>query len=86
VKDYVDFLVGKLYRSNVKVSLMKDGSAEEILRGNYDKVIFATWSNAGDASIKGIDQDWICGANDVLTAKKGYGRKVVVVWSRPRRL
>lgn len=79
VKDYVDFLVGKLYRSNVKVSLMKDGSAEEILRGNYDKVIFATGATPVMPPIKGIDQDWICGANDVLTAKKGYGRKVVVV-------
>lgn len=79
VKDYVDYLVGKLYRSSVKVSLMKDGSAEEILRGNYDKVIFATGATAVMPPIKGIDQSFVTGANDLLTGRKAYGKNVVVV-------
>ena len=79
VKDYVDYLVGKLYRSSVKVSLMKDGTSEEILRGAYDKVIFATGASAIMPPIKGIEQSFVTGANDLLTGKKEYGKKVVVI-------
>ena len=81
VKDYVDYLVGKLHRSSVKVSLMKDGTPEEVLAGGYDKVIFATGATPVMPPIKGIDQEWVTGANDLLTNKKTYGRKVVVVGS-----
>ncbi|MGH0054530.1 MAG: NADH:flavin oxidoreductase [Sphaerochaetaceae bacterium] len=42
VKDYVAYLVSKLHRSTVKISLLKDGTPEEILAGGYDKIIFAT--------------------------------------------
>ena len=79
VKDYVDYLVGKLYRSSVKVSLIKDGTSEEILRGAYDKVIFATGASAIMPPIKGIEQSFVTGANDLLTGKKEYGKKVVVI-------
>ncbi|NLI61530.1 MAG: FAD-dependent oxidoreductase [Clostridiales bacterium] len=79
VKDYVDYLVGKLYRSNVKLSLMKDATPEEILAGNYDKVIIATGSSPFIPPIEGITEDFVVGANDLLTDRKGYGKKVVVI-------
>lgn len=79
VLDYADYLVGKLYRSNVKVSLMKDGTPEEILNGGYDKVIFATGANPVVPPIDGIDNDIVIGANDILTNRAAYGKKVVVL-------
>jgi len=79
VKDYVEYLVGKLYRSKVKVSLMKTGRAEEILAGNYDKVIIATGADPIMPPIPGIEEDFVVGANDLLTNQKAYGKKVVVV-------
>ncbi len=79
VKDYVDYLVGKLYRSPVKVSLMKDASAEEILAAKFDKVIFATGATPVMPQINGIGSSFVTGANDLLTNRKTYGKKVVVV-------
>ena len=79
VKDYVNYLVGKLYRSSVKVSLMKDSTAEEIIRGQYDKVIFATGATPVMPPIKGIDKQFVTGANDLLTGRKKYGKNVVVI-------
>ncbi len=79
VKEYVDYLVGKLYRSDVKVSLAKDGTPEEILAGNYDKVVFATGASPIIPNIPGIDKALVVGANDLLTNEKEYGKKVVVL-------
>jgi len=79
VMKYVTYLIGKLYRSGVKVSLMKDASPEEILAGNFDKVIFATGANPVMPPIEGIEKDFVVGANDLLTNKKSYGKKVVVL-------
>ncbi len=79
VKDYVNYLVGKLYRSNVKVSLMKEATPEEILAGRYDKVILATGAKPVMPPIDGITEEFVVGANDLLTNRKGYGKKVVVV-------
>ena len=79
VKDYVEYLVGKLNRSNVKVSLMKEGTSEEILAGGYDKVIVATGAEPVMPPIEGVNEDFVVGANDLLTNKKSYGKKVVVV-------
>lgn len=79
VKDYVDYLVNKLHRSNVKVSLMKDASPEEILNLDFDKVIFATGANPIMPPIDGITGDFVVGANDLLTDRKSYGKKVVII-------
>lgn len=77
--DYVHYLVNKLYRSNVKIRLMKEATPEDVLAGNFDKVIIATGSSPVMPPIKGIDQPFVVGANDLLTNKKGYGKKVVVL-------
>lgn len=79
VKDYVEYLVGKLHRSTVKVSLMKEATAEIVLAGNYDKVIVATGADPIMPPITGINEDFVVGANDLLTNEKSYGKKVVVV-------
>ncbi len=79
VKDYVDYLVGKVYRSNINVSLMKEATPENVLAGQYDKVIVATGASPVMPGIDGIDEDFVIGANDILTDKKSYGKEVVVL-------
>lgn len=79
VMKYVEYLVGKLNRSTVKVSLMKEGTAEEILAGNYDKVIVATGADPIMPPIDGIEEGFVIGANDLLTNRASYGKKVVVI-------
>lgn len=37
----VDYLVNKTFRSGVKVRLLKEAAAEEIIKGNFDKVVIA---------------------------------------------
>lgn len=79
VKSYVEYLIGKLNRSTVKVSLMKDGTPEEIIAGKYDKVILGTGATPVMPPIEGIKEEFVVGANDLLTNRKSYGKKVVVV-------
>lgn len=79
VKDYVEYLVGKLNRSTVKVSLMKEATPEMVLAGNYDKVIIGTGADPVMPPITGINEEFVVGANDLLTNEKSYGKKVVVV-------
>ena len=79
VKDYVQYLIGKVYRSNIRVSLMKEATPENIIAGNYDKVIIAAGSTPVMPPIKGVEESFVVGANDLLTHKKDYGKKVVVL-------
>lgn len=79
VKEYVDYLVNKVHRSNVNISLMKEATPESVLAGNYDKVIVATGASAVMPTIEGIDEDYVVGANDLLTNKETYGKNVVVL-------
>lgn len=79
VLDYAEYLVNKTYRSNVKVSTMKDATAEEIIGGEWDKVILATGASHTMPPIKGIDSAKVVKANDVLTGKSRFGDRVVVV-------
>ena len=79
VQEYVNYLVYKVHRSAVKVSLMKCATEKAILEGRYDKVIFATGAKAILPPIKGIEQPFVVNANDLLTNKKAYGKNVVVI-------
>ncbi|WML29817.1 FAD-dependent oxidoreductase [Neobacillus sp. OS1-32] len=80
VANYVEYITGKLYRSNVKVKLMKEATADEVLAGYFDKVILGTGSRALIPPINGIDEtDKVVLANDVLTNKKSFGKNVVVI-------
>lgn len=79
VMDYVHYLVNKVHRSNIKVQLLKEATASEILAHDFDKVIMATGADPIIPPIKGIDQPIVVGANDLLTNEKGYGQKVAVI-------
>ncbi|WP_342433171.1 FAD-dependent oxidoreductase [Neobacillus sp. FSL H8-0543] len=80
VANYVEYLVGKTYRSNVRLKLMKEATADQVLAGNYDKVILATGSRAFLPPINGIQEtDKVVVANDILTDKVKFGKNVVVI-------
>ncbi|WP_341728704.1 NAD(P)/FAD-dependent oxidoreductase [Brooklawnia sp.] len=79
VEDYAKYLVGKTFRSNVKVRTMKDASPEEIVAGRWDKVIMASGAHAAIPPIPGIESKNVVMANDVLTGVSQIGRRVVVI-------
>lgn len=79
VKNYVEYLTGKVYRSNIKLRLMKEAVAEEVIREKYDKVIIATGSRALMPPINGIDNKKVVSANDILVGKEKYGKNIVVI-------
>lgn len=79
VKNYVEYLTGKVYRSNIKLRLMKEAVAEEVIREKYDKVIIATGSRALMPPINGIDNKKVVSANDILVDKEKYGKNIVVI-------
>lgn len=79
VMDYAKYMINKTYRSDIKVSTMKNATAEEIIAGEWDKVILATGARHTMPPIKGIDSAKVVKANDVLTGQARFGSKVVVV-------
>jgi len=79
VMDYVEYLSKKVHRENINLKLMKEGTTEEILRKDFDKVILATGSKPSFPSIDGIDRDKVVSANKILLDREGYGEKVVVI-------
>ncbi|WP_084125584.1 FAD-dependent oxidoreductase [Demequina sp. NBRC 110054] len=79
VKDYAEVMVNRTLASNVKVKTMKDGTAEEILLGGWDKVVLATGARHTMPPIPGIESASVVKANDVLTGRAGYGKRVVVI-------
>ncbi len=79
VRRYAEYMTGKVYRSGVTVKTMKDASADEIARGNWDKVILATGARHAKPPIPGLDGPNVKMANDVLTSKSTFGDRVVVI-------
>ncbi|WP_082092219.1 NAD(P)/FAD-dependent oxidoreductase [Demequina pelophila] len=79
VMDYATHLVNKVYRANITVRTMKDGTAEEIAEGGWDKVVLATGARHSVPPIPGIDGAKVAMANDVLTGAKPHGKRVVVL-------
>lgn len=79
VLDYVDYLKGKVYRSNINIKMMKKATAEQILKKDYDKVILATGSKPTIPPFADIENEKIVFANDILLNEEDYGDKVVVI-------
>lgn len=79
VKKYVKYMENKLYRSNVKVSLNREGTLENILQGKFDYVVSATGSTPFAPPISGINGPMVVTAEDVLTGKVATGSKAVVI-------
>jgi 2-enoate reductase len=79
VADYAEYLVTKTFRSNITVRTMKDATAEEILAGNWDKVVLATGAHHTMPPIEGIESGKVVPASQLLTGGARPGRRVVVI-------
>jgi len=79
IRIYMDYLIGKLYRSSVEIKLLKEGNEENINIDEYDKIIIATGSKPSDTPIKGRQDKNVCSGNDILLGDKKFGKKVAVV-------
>lgn len=79
VKRYRDYMVGKIYRLGIKVTLGKDATSEEILRGGYDEVILATGAQRSIPRIPGYDNKIVTESLPVLDGKVKVGKNVVVL-------
>ena len=73
----IEYMENKVYRSGVNVRLMKEATAEEILRGNYDKVVLASGSDSLMPPIDGIEN--AVASSEVLLGKGKPGKQVVVI-------
>ncbi|WP_036923249.1 NAD(P)/FAD-dependent oxidoreductase [Propionicicella superfundia] len=79
VADYATYLTNKTFRSHVTVRTMKDGTAEEILAGGWDKVVLATGAHHAMPPIPGIDGPKVVTAGDLLTGRAEHGARVVII-------
>lgn len=79
VKKYRDYMVGKIYRLGIQVTLDKDATAEEILQGGYDEVILATGAQRSIPRIPGYDSKIVTESLPVLDGKVKVGKNVVVL-------
>jgi 2-enoate reductase len=77
VLNLIKYMENKVYRSGVNVRLMKEATEEEILCGNYDKVVLATGSTCFMPPISGIEN--AVPSSDVLLGKIKAGKRVVVI-------
>ncbi|WP_099203985.1 NAD(P)/FAD-dependent oxidoreductase [Scatolibacter rhodanostii] len=73
----IEYLEKQVRKYNVTVRFMKQATADEIIAGNYDKVVLATGSNSIVPPIKGIENAHT--ADSFLTGKQKCGDRVVVI-------
>ncbi|WPC76350.1 NAD(P)/FAD-dependent oxidoreductase [Vibrio porteresiae] len=67
----------RIAQLNIPVKYHCDTKAEDVIAGQYDKVILATGSSSVIPPIAGIEHAGV--ANDYLTGKKQCGKRVVVI-------
>lgn len=79
VKRYLEYLITRVHRLGVDVTLGKEVCADEIVRGNYDKVILATGAREVIPPIHGIDGDNVCTCTGSLTAEEPMTGEVVII-------
>lgn len=79
VKKYVEYAIGKVYRSGVDVKFNKKATSEEILNSDFDKVIIATGSSAFIPPIPGVDKNHVYTSTDVFVGNEKAEGKVVVI-------
>lgn len=79
VKRYTNYLVTKAYRLGVKIRLLKSASPEEIIQGNFDKVIIATGSKPSLPPIKGIDNPIVKCFSEVMSEEKSGDKNAIVI-------
>lgn len=73
----ITYMERQVLKLGVTVKLNKEATAENVLEGNYDKVILATGSGPVIPPIDGIET--AAPANDYLLGLKKPGKKVVVI-------
>jgi len=73
----ISYLQTQIHRYGVKVRLMKEATADEIIAGNYDKVVLAVGSTSVTPPIPGIEK--AVASTDALLGNVKIGKKVVVV-------
>lgn len=78
VMKYVSYLKDKTVRENVEVKLRKEATLEEILAGNFDKVILAAGSRPLMPPIPGINGKNVKTSTEALLGAP-VGKKVVVI-------
>lgn len=78
VMKYVSYLKDKTARENVEVKLMKEATAEEVLAGNFDKVILAAGSRPLMPPIPGIDGKNVLTSTEALLGAS-VGKNVIVI-------
>ena len=78
IRKYLNYLNRKLFRSKVKIKMLKEGNIENIDLDKYDKIIVATGSRPVKTDIKGRNNN-VSSANEILTGDKKFGRKVAVI-------
>lgn len=73
----IEYMRTQVDRNGIKVRLMKEATAQEVIKGNYDKVILATGSSAAMPPIEGLEH--AVSSTDVLLGNVESGDRIVVV-------
>jgi len=73
----ISYMETQIHRAGVKVRLLKEATTQEVIDGNYDKVILASGSTSVMPPIKGIEL--AVSSTDALVGKAKPGKRVVVV-------
>jgi len=73
----ISYLETQVHRTGVVVRLSKEATAQEVIDGNYDKVILASGSTSLMPPIKGIE--FAVPSTEVLVGAVKPGKRVVVV-------
>jgi NADPH-dependent 2,4-dienoyl-CoA reductase/sulfur reductase-like enzyme len=76
---WIDYLVGQVEKTGVKVELNTDATTEIVIRKKPDAVVIATGSAPAMPDIPGIDKSNVVTAQDVLSGKVKVGQSVVII-------
>ena len=79
VRKYVEYAIRKTHSLNIDVKLNRKAVPEDILAGNYDRVIIATGASSFIPPIPGVDKPHVYTSTDVLVGEKKAEGKVVVI-------
>jgi 2,4-dienoyl-CoA reductase-like NADH-dependent reductase (Old Yellow Enzyme family)/thioredoxin reductase len=79
LKDYKDWLIREIEKSNVTVQLHTEATPELLEGKGYDAIIAALGSTAKNVPVKGADQPGIYLAEQVFGHENELGERVVVI-------
>ncbi len=79
VMRYKDYMIGRVYRSNIKVVLNKKATVEDIVKGGFDSVVVAVGAKRAIPPIPGHDNKVVVESLAVLNEEVKVGQNVVVI-------